>query len=627
MAKGELILGGNADDLIRELHKAYAEIHTLSQGAAKVGQQMDSWRSGAGRLATQIGAIAGGYIGLRSTVSGILDLSEKWEQSMRRVGKEAQVTARELAALAMQQEPGTGRQRAAEAMAAGARFGVERAQAVDIAATMQAQRAGDWQTGIAAAVEVFKLSGWAAVPPEKAKGAVVMGLGAGLPAGLAARLPYAAGEVSALTPAELADVAPAMAFYQGLKGGAAGAYEVGAILSRTVPAGELETYTRAFGRAMTTREGTWGKFVGGLPGAAEGDFYKMLSEMRKEKIGTTQQLERLGLGEVRQQKALMDMLTAGPEAEEMGQRVRELAALPDLLERKRGGAERGFPELAFERVAREAQERFRGEKGLPTTPEAKAFLTAAQGLELRERARAEAAVKVGLEAFIQLPEEGRLTSGRAKIGLPWLGAKMAAGARFGIDLEDIARDIETRMRWSLEHPGEAVPQELLRQPTRIVPGRAAEPSEAILERLNRERAGAGLRPFGGAVWGAEALRPAAEEPAVRTPPPWWQAIELGELLRRQGRGGRGGDLPLRFELEPQTAEQHQRRTGAQAGGQEAGDERVGWSGPANVPGSGTLGAAVGADGAVPVRVIETVPARVIRDEARPVNAVPGREFE
>jgi len=374
----------------------------VEAGARQAGQAQKKGANDAARSlqvvkSTALGVLSalGMTAGIAGAVSTIVRLVGQWREGMAALSREIRTAANESVALAMMQEGGKARERVVEAGELGAQYGVRRAESYNIVQALQAQT-GSWETGKTAAREVFKLVGWHKLPAEEALTAVSGGVGLRMKPALAARLPYAAGEVSAKGAAELVNVAPAMGFYRDVKGGAAEAYGIAARLSETTKAEKLEVYTRAVAIALTTRKGKWGKFVGGLRGAEENDIYAMLQDLAGRGITTPQQLEAVGLGEIRQKKALSDLLADPTKTMATAAAVRKLAGVEGLLGIKRTTAEGGYPELAHARVVEKMEAVYAAEAGLPTTRAGKAAATTARRREIIERARATAMQRHGL---------------------------------------------------------------------------------------------------------------------------------------------------------------------------------------------------------------------------------------
>ena len=368
--------------------KTIQKLQETGRESRKTGEEGSKAWGGMLKVGTQIAGVLGIGGGIASGLTGAIKLTKDWYAGMQSVGRAISEASDELVAFSMMQQGGTARAAVLDAQALGAQYGVKRGAALNTIQALQAQLGGLPQ-GRLAARSVFELSGWGGVPMDRAKMATVAGVGAGMTAEQTAQWLYAAGEASALSPAELAAVGPALPFYQTAKGGPGMGFAFGAALSGTYPE-QLPTYTRAAGRALSTPagEGKWGKYVSRLPGYGEGDYMQMLRAMHAGGVTSTQDIAKLGLSEIRQSGALAALLGNLPGAEAAITKTQELAGIPGLVGLRRAGAETGFPELAFGRKMDIIEAALAAERGTPSTPQAAAVGAAGMASISRRKARA-----------------------------------------------------------------------------------------------------------------------------------------------------------------------------------------------------------------------------------------------
>lgn len=299
-----------------------------------------------------------GLLGLGGGIAGALSMVNRYfEQTAAhaaRLSENVKTASADLAAFTMMQEPGQIGARTKETMAALAPYGFSPSEALQTTQMLQAQL-GDYQKALAAsqAVGQLKLAG---VPVQAGQTAVTVGMATGLTAEQAAAAPYAAGEVSSLTPAMLAEASGvAVPAFRGYKGGAVTAYQAMAVLSRFIKEpGMLGTYARI--AARTPLDQNVMKTVGATDTS---DFWGVYESMVKKGISTPQQLEGVGITEEREKQAWSMLLSDPAAARRAIADVQSKYETPGLIIGKRTMAEREVPEMKLEREIAETQSRIK----------------------------------------------------------------------------------------------------------------------------------------------------------------------------------------------------------------------------------------------------------------------------
>lgn len=159
-----------------------------------------------------------------------------------------------------------------------------------------------------------------------------------------------------------------------------------------------------------------------LPGYEEGDFLQMLEALEERGLTTTKALGTVGLNEKRQSAGLAEVMRDLGETERILDAVRTTAAEPMLIERRRAGAEVGFPEMTRQREIAERRARGKAVLGMPVTPEARAEMGKAMGEMTERQIRAEAMARAGYGAWIadrEQMEAGWMDELKAQIGDNW----------------------------------------------------------------------------------------------------------------------------------------------------------------------------------------------------------------
>jgi len=345
-----------------------------AQGKAQAGFKKNIDESKRAAMATQgvvrqVGVIAAGLgipMGIGQAISFINSGVQQWRQQMGEIAKLARETTTEMIAFSQVQEKGTTGARAREVAKMGVPYGMAPGAALSTFQMLQAQLGGKYGETAAAFEQVgrLKLGG---VPIESAREAVLVGMGLGVSPGVAARAPYAAGIESARTPAEMAAAAGiALPAYRGIGGGLPFGYAVMSQLSSVVPAEQLGTYTARAGTGLTDLK-FWKRYRFKEPGA---DPWKQLEFLAGKGWTTQQALQKAGLTEERETRALSILLADLPAFRARTERIKGMIAQPGIMGEQMRETE---TQLTQTRLAREiaateaalAEEKVFGPRAIP----------------------------------------------------------------------------------------------------------------------------------------------------------------------------------------------------------------------------------------------------------------------
>ena len=410
-----VLLSADELRLLRALDKVIAKEDKLAQAAENAGRRSEragrdhgkSWGESNARILSGIGQIAGALgigMGVGGAVQLIVSGTKEWYQNMLAIGQAAATAGREMTALALMQKEGQAGEAVRRAATAGAQFGVAPGEAWGVVQQLQAQTGG-LDTGLAASAEAFKLAKYAGVEQAAAGRAVSLGMGLGETAPRAARGIYGAGELSSLSPEEMAQMAPqGLPSYRGTEGGMALGLGVAAQLSTVIKeAGQLGTYTARAQQALfnlPTGPEAKKREEAGITFGEDMDMFERLRALRGAGVRTEQDLEKVGFSEIRERRAVGILLADVEGLERRVAEVREMMGQEGLIVGKRAAAEAELPQLVHERRAARAGAIFAAEAALPPTPEAVATQTAAMEMDLQARARAIAMQRIGLKDFM-----------------------------------------------------------------------------------------------------------------------------------------------------------------------------------------------------------------------------------
>jgi len=321
---------------------AGAERKVAGEGekAARIGGRLK------GVFTSILGALGVGT-GIGAAMSKIVELSRLWAENMDRVARASREAGEDMTAFAMMQEPGTVGARAKAAVALGVSKGIKPGAAYRGIQRLQGKFKGDFPKAMKAAAASWGLAE-AGVEPESAVGGVMGLMKHGLSADEAAALLYAGGEVSSLSPAEMAFAAPiGLSPYRGLGGPVVGMGLMAALSETFQEPGQLTTYSAQAGQAWMTEQGKVGRLWKRLgikrPGV---DPLAQLRALEGAGITTEQQLAREGFSEMRQRRALAALLSDVPGAELAVRQVRERASQEGLIQKELARAASESPEVA-----------------------------------------------------------------------------------------------------------------------------------------------------------------------------------------------------------------------------------------------------------------------------------------
>ena len=313
----------------------------------------------AGAARSVLGAF-GVSLGIAGAVSLINRGVEKWKEHMDGVARSTRAAMGELIAFSQVQEPGTLGVRARAVAKMGAQFGFSPAESLASFQAVQSQLGGNYAQAQAAFREIGALRR-ADVPMEAARDAVLVGTGLGYTAGQAARAAYAAGKLSSRTPADIAGQAGVgLVPYAGIGGGMETGYAIMAQLSSLVPTGELGTYTARAATGLTDQK-FWRRFGVREPGK---DPMAQLELLAARGIRSTTDLERRGLGEIREQRALSILLGDLPGLRQRITAMREMMADVNMLPGELAEAETQLPQLRTGRRIQQVEQQIEFERAL-----------------------------------------------------------------------------------------------------------------------------------------------------------------------------------------------------------------------------------------------------------------------
>jgi len=347
-----------------EQRKVVDRLRQMKRGGKDFDDQTDKTSQTMRRLAAYFapGALIAGGIALWKR--GM----EEVDQTVQRITQNVKESAQSMAAFAMMQQPGKIGERTREAISVGAEYGIMPGQAWFTVQGFQA-KLGDYRQGLEAARSSFALSQLAGVPMEGAKSAVSVGMGMQMTAAESARAAYAAGKASALSPAELAQMAGrGLPAFQGVEGGPIAGYGVAAALSGLIEdPGMLATYTKQVGTLLQQRTGqvgeTWKK-LGFAPGAPI-NVEERLQALAGAGMTTMGGLQEAGFAK-RESLGLAILLADLPRTLETMKSVRGFYGQPGIIGRERAAAEAEVPELALQRELDMLQAQIKGEETIGT---------------------------------------------------------------------------------------------------------------------------------------------------------------------------------------------------------------------------------------------------------------------
>ena len=424
-----LRIDGDAAKAVQALEKTIDKQKTLIRELGKTGQESQrgaqkhgkAWSDASGKVLGGLKEIAGA-LGVGMGIAGAIGLVKKgmqeWKAYMTEVARLSKEAGQNVMAFAMMQAPKEMRPRVLETAAAAIPYGIKAGVAWNQVQAFQAQL-GTYKKGLGAARATWQLQR-TGVEPEAAASVVSLLMAQGLTGEQAARLPYAAGEVSAKDPAAIAGALPtALPFFGGVKGGALTAAQIATRLSATIPTQQLGTFTKAAGLGLTRRPKFWKGLGFEKPGAKP---WEQLAALSAAGLTTTAALETAGITETRQSAALAALVTDMPETTRVAAQVAGKYAQPGLIAGKIAGVEREMPEVVHARKMGAYKAEFEYERTFGTRAQR------AREVAEKEAERGLMYEKAGLGEMVG--EEGRLGAGEAFWGGLWRSMFMDVRSHF-----------------------------------------------------------------------------------------------------------------------------------------------------------------------------------------------------
>jgi len=362
-------------------------------------RKTEGWNKGLA-TARNLAAGIGGAFGFGVILSGLskaISLHDQWIQKLRATGEQAAKTGKDVLALALMQEQGKAGDVARKMAAAAPSWSPGKAWSVG--QQLQAQL-GSATAGIKGLQAAHRL-GLTGVTPEAAGGAVSLGMAVGLPAGVAARAPYAAGEESSLSPQELSEGGQrSLGVYRDPILG----YSVMAEMSKfKKEPGMMGTYAK-MARQSLMDPGKADMWRG--MGVKDQSFFGRLRALKAGGYESEEALTNLGFAEKRGREAVGYLLRDIGSLEQKYSAIQRGAQTPGLLIRKRAAAESDptvGPQIRHERVVETAKSTLQREKAIPSTPAAQITQSAGRQAQLEQLTRGIALHRMGVP---DVPEEG-----------------------------------------------------------------------------------------------------------------------------------------------------------------------------------------------------------------------------
>jgi hypothetical protein len=331
--------------------------------------------------------------------------------------------------------------------------------------------------GIEALRAVGRLK-FAGVPTQEGGQAVSLGMGLGYTGLEAARGIYAAGELSSLSPVEMAQMAQkGLPGWKGTQGGAPMGLAVAAQLSTIIKEpGRLGTFTERArsGILGPGREDFWEKIGGG------DTFMSRMQALSRSGITTDVQLEKAGFTEKRERMSIGILVGRLSEIQDKHRKILTMMETPGLLLGIRRTAEEELPFMEYERKAGMLEAQFRGEEVLPTTATSRRRMKQAMGRNLKMRARAIAAKEFGMESVIDQEdlEEGKMDAidwfqAQLLLSRPLLPGVVVTGKNRAAEMRSRALEIEKNLSL-VEGGGETKSEVLLQQLNNKTPYKATQ---------------------------------------------------------------------------------------------------------------------------------------------------------
>jgi len=290
-----------------------------------------------------VGMAIGGGMGIAGAIAKVNEGYQVWLANMQEITQEARKATNEIISFAALQEGGEKAKLVQQASALASRYGVtDRGEAFTTIQAMQSALGGDIAKGLKLAETVFA-AGQVGIPVALGRELEILGTTQGQTPGETLRQAYVAGQLSKRDPGALAKAAPGLMFWQDKAAG----FAASAVLAGAVPEGELPTYVKQGGRALSKVSALQEYFT--AQGLGEASQIDRLKHLEKAGIDTAEELAQLGLIEQRQAQALAALVPNVAEVERFAKAIGERAR-PGLFIEERAAIEK---ELPFTRAARE----------------------------------------------------------------------------------------------------------------------------------------------------------------------------------------------------------------------------------------------------------------------------------
>lgn len=328
------------DNMQRQIVKLQEELRKAGvasqQSGATFDKAMSKSKAEVVALAAAIGFGSGSIVGVIQTAIGKF---QEFEDRVRKFSEFARKGVAESTEFLLVQPEGQRQRRLSQAIEMMGRMKVgpeDRGAAFNLIQTIQSARGGDFAAGMRGA-EAVMMGRRLAIPLEAGTTAERFGAGAGLPVGAAVSAAFAGGELSALTPKDVASAFPALPFFKDPYLG----ISVATQLTKFKDAGELEVFTRKAGSAISD-VGPLKGFFGrqGLLGQSEA---AKLQGLVSAGMTTPESLFRGGVREERELQSLSFILPNLREVLQQRDVIASAAKDPSYLRRELAGLEREVP--------------------------------------------------------------------------------------------------------------------------------------------------------------------------------------------------------------------------------------------------------------------------------------------
>ena len=413
---GQIILQMTGEEraVLAALKKVQGQVKILETNMGKAGKEMKKKFNEAGKEAEKAGKKAKdafdpkksldlfinrmvGPAGVTIALGAGLKLMEAQREAFVKLGAAATKAGGDILAFAALQAGGTKRQEVLSAAALARQFGItDRGAAFNTIQALESIRGK--KGGREAARGVFAAT-LLDIPLDLGTELEVLGASQGAEPAAFVRKAFVAGQLSGRDPKTLARAAPALKQFRDKDLG----FAIAAIISESIPAEQVATFTRQAGLALQ-RTGALQPFFEKL-GKGNAGKLERLQILKAEGITTPEQLVELGEGELRRRAALLALIKNVERIPGIKQQIID-RAVPGVLLGQRKQTESELPSLKLSRQNRQleamaADQAAFGAGGLE-----------GQRQEREDRIGAMVLRRKGQETFLgfqTINEEGRLT--------------------------------------------------------------------------------------------------------------------------------------------------------------------------------------------------------------------------